>query len=48
MWRRRPPDASIDDVVQILYDVARTLMRVDARIESIYLLVGREDEEADA
>ena len=46
-WKSRS-DTTLDDVVEILDDLAVTLMKVSARLEEIYLLVGGDDEEADA
>jgi chaperonin GroEL (HSP60 family) len=50
MRRRRPrPTATLDDVVEVLTGIGRTLMSISARLDDIAeLLEGEDDEEADA
>jgi len=48
MRRKSRGDTTLDDVVEILNGLAVTLMKVSARLEKSYLLVGGADEEADS
>jgi hypothetical protein len=45
VWRSRRRQASLDDVVEYLNGIAKTLMRIDARIEDTYRLLGGDDGE---
>jgi hypothetical protein len=50
--RRRPsprPASTLDDIVEVLTGIGRTLMAISAKLDAIaHLLGGDDDEEADA
>jgi hypothetical protein len=47
-WRRRPT-STLDDVVEVLMGIRRTLMAISAKVDDITdVLEGDDDEEADA
>jgi hypothetical protein len=49
VWRSRKTEADLDDVLELLRGIGRTLMVISANVETIVrLLEGDDDGEADA